>query len=740
MKILKRLFFLKDRVLLLILALSFFLNIYGLYPNFYLHQKEPQLWKTADRIFYNIVHDFNFDPVFTSGPLKLDTNSTYYLSYSPWIYYLQALVRGGVLGFTYTIHNLTNYDFNSPQAFKSAETFKDFVNPQTTVYLHTLLIWFSRFTTAVLGIVSVYLIYITTSELFKKKEISFLAAASLAVMPLFVRESHYATVDIFQSLFFILALLASSKILKKPTIRSYLLAGLILGFTTAIKYFPIMVVPFLFFHFSKAKWGLFNKNLVATVAAFLAGFIFGNPYLLIHPREIYDIYIFNMNFYSVDQFYNPISLIEKFAPRYLHLFHFKFLINEGILLIPLTLAIIGFISGVKKYTLVTAAISSVVIFNTLFISLYIATVYDYLPLPMLPYLAILIGLGLYTFFLKMKSVKKLKDIYSKLVQIILLVVFAPSLLKDLEADAACSQQINEYQAKDWVEQNIPPGTHLAVQPDVQLKEYWPEVLRSEVNTDFSLAELQQKNVSYLGISEGYLNRFLQWSSDLISPPKEILQNQYPNLVLSELQKRAVLVKDFKKPKLCTNTIISIYKLPDKENEARVTVNNYPFDNPESFSEWELINRHGIDSEAKIIFDIKEGSNKPGSLYYRYQKGGLNKFRHLGTLLYSQPVYSPQIQAIPNKKFTAVAQIRQEKTPLNQMVDGFLRLDFYNKSPDDPPLLTAISPRVKGTDFQKISVTAISPQGTNFIRIGFQSLGAGDFGGFWVDDVGLLIED
>lgn len=737
-KLLKKITLFKNKILVLILTLSFLVNIFGLYPNYYLHQKEPNIWKMTDRIFSNIVHDFNFDPVFTSGPINLNENSTYYLSYGPWVYYLHVIIRGSVLVLIYFIHTLTNFSFGYHDVISPFGSFKTFINTQTFLNFLNLLTWTSRFTTSLFGTASVYLIYITSLKLFKKSNIAIFSSLSLALFPLFVRESHYITPDIYQCFFYILAFYKTSNILLKQSYKNYLIAGLLIGFATSIKYYPILLIPLIFFHLSKTGYSFMNRNLLISLFSFIAGFILGNPFILIHPTEIYKIYLFNMNFYSLGQFYFPNSILEKIAPRYFHFFHFKFLITDGVLLFPLVVSLIGFVYGLKKFRIITLIILTLILINIVFITFYVATIYDYLPLPALPFIAILIGLGCNFIIEKIYSYKK-KFIGSILISSILFVLFVPSLIKDLQAGYACSQEINEYQLKEWISKNIPKGTNLAVTPDVQLKESWKGVSRSEISSDFSLLELQQSDVNYFIVSEGYLNRFTYWSTDFLNPPQELVNNQYPILVVSELNKKAIIVREFKKIKLCTNTRFTVYKLPQKETEVKSIYREYNFQNVQMVKDWELVNKGKIESEATVLFDPIGGSNKSGSLYYHFKKGALNKYRYLGKLFYTQPIYSPAVEATENRKYTVNGKVRQEKYPFDIVLDGFLRLDFY-KSVEEKPLLSVISPRAKGYEFKKLSVTSIAPIGTKFLKIGFQGIGANDFGGFWVDDIQLLIDD
>ena len=707
-----------NKVLTIILLLSAFLNIFGLFPNFYLHQKEPGLLDAADHILINTVSNLNPDPYVPPDPFR----------YGSIIYHFHSLVRGNAIAFMYSIHKFTGYDFRTPQAFSSSHL-KEMYTKDTIFLLQDHLTWVSRLTTAIFGVLVVFLTFLISLKLLKNKLIAYLSAVALSVTPLFVRESHYATPDIPQLFLILLSFLFSIKFWEKPTSKNYFLAGLFVGLQTSLKYFPISILPFLYLHFLVSSWKFFNKNFLLAVLSMFLGYIAGQPYIFVHGSEIWQGFTLQLNWYTPDQLTNSRSFLARILPSYLHFFHFKFAISHAILILPLLVALLGLIYGWLKERKAILIILIIPTFNTLFISLYLATVYEYLPLPSLPFIAILTGLGLWHIL----NWFVFSPFKAAVFLVLLTVVFSMSLFDDIRSDFACSKQINPFEARQWIHDSIPAGTRLAYQSGVLVADAWPETLKSEKDNSFSMAELQDKGILYSAIERGYANPFTNWEIDVPFVPSKIANNQFYSIVLEQYAKQATLIKSFEKPDMCTDSQIYIYKLSPKLDPATNSYQDFSFNNQGDFKKWQL--DRVKESEVVATFDPAEGRNKPGSIYYHYQRGILNKYRS-EWFYYSSPIFSPFLEAEENQKYTLTGFVKQEKLPGKLLPDGYLRLDFYD-SKKDKPFLRVITPRSTGYSWEKLLVSAISPTNTKFIRVGFQSLAFNEFGGFWIDDVQLF---
>ncbi len=156
-----------------------------------------------------------------------------------------------------------------------------------------------------------------------------LAAAFLGMAFIHVRDSHYATNDVPATFLLVLSVGASLELLRQPTLRPYLLAGLLGGLATSTKYNAgLFVVPLVFAHLlarsspHPAKLGYVNPLpegegaeapspsgrglgvraarkarailgarsiffLAAALAAAALGYLFGTPYTLLTPDKFW---------------------------------------------------------------------------------------------------------------------------------------------------------------------------------------------------------------------------------------------------------------------------------------------------------------------------------------------------------------------------------------------------------------------------------------------------------------------
>ncbi len=95
--------------------------------------------------------------------------------------------------------------------------------------------WLARLTGALLGTAGVALAFATGAALFGRR-VGLLAAAFLAVSFLHVRDSHYGVNDVPSAALLALSVYFDARLLRRPALRWYLLAGLAGGLATSTKY------------------------------------------------------------------------------------------------------------------------------------------------------------------------------------------------------------------------------------------------------------------------------------------------------------------------------------------------------------------------------------------------------------------------------------------------------------------------------------------------------------------------
>ncbi len=709
-------------LLILVILLSLVLNTLGIFPNTLLHQKEPVLFKPANSILLNIFQKGDLDPNVEPYPFI----------YGSSIIYLQSLIRGITLFVIYNVHGLTGFDFGAKEAFFDVTNFQQFVTEKTIYFFQDALRIASRFTTVLFGVGTVYLTYKIAEALYKKRSIALLSALALSVTPLWVRDAHYSTPDIPQNFLFLMAFLFSIKLWQKPTAKNYFLGALFVGLSSSVKYFPLSLLPFLYFHFLVSKFQFFNSKLLLSIPTIFIGYFLGMPYLFVHYREILANFNFAAGWYAPKALAENQSILQKLIPPYFHAFHFKFALDYAILPGPLVLALIGFLANFRKYWVRTLAILIIPLANTMFITNYLEVTFDYLPMPSLPFFAILTGLGSY--FLATWLIKKV-DLAKNLAFVgVLIIGFGQSFVSNVSSDIACSRQITVEQGKSWITEFIPRGTPLAVQPNVRVANAWPEVLRSEIKSRYSIEELQEKNIKFSAVISGYTELYNIWSSDLFYPSQYMVNNQFIQLVAKEYQDRATLVKEFTKPKMCFDNQLFIYQLPEKLPEVAQQVKSFDFVDENDFQNW-ILNADNL-KQVDLQFSSDEGYSQKGSLKYQHTRLPLSRFTLSQLLFYSPPVYSPSIEAIPNITYTTSGWVKTTDESLAKAPDGFLRLDFYEEE-NAVPLVVYLTPRATKVDWQKLTTTGQSPKNAKFLKIGFQTIAAAESGEFWVDDVVLF---
>lgn len=109
------------------------------------------------------------------------------------------------------------------------------------------------------------------------------AGLTLAVLPLHVKHSHYGTVDVAAAFFFLVALGSLIDAWEHPQDTRLVEAGFLVGLATAVKYYPGLLVLWLWprpwLDKQGNPWGRWARVLVATVA----GFVVGSPFSLLDP-------------------------------------------------------------------------------------------------------------------------------------------------------------------------------------------------------------------------------------------------------------------------------------------------------------------------------------------------------------------------------------------------------------------------------------------------------------------------
>ncbi|MEE9337660.1 MAG: phospholipid carrier-dependent glycosyltransferase [Methylococcaceae bacterium] len=167
--------------------------------------------------------------------------------------------------------------------------------------------YFSRTITAIMGTLTVYIVYLIAKKMFNEK-VGLFSAFFLATAAGFVHLSHFASVDIPSVFWITLSFFCCLLILEKPTTFQCSMAGIAVGLAASTKYTGIlMVVPLLSAFVMCTKKAMpkhlrdyiLNKNLLIIILTVLGVFVAGSPFIVIDfPRFIAEF--IQLNFYIKD--------------------------------------------------------------------------------------------------------------------------------------------------------------------------------------------------------------------------------------------------------------------------------------------------------------------------------------------------------------------------------------------------------------------------------------------------------
>jgi len=155
--------------------------------------------------------------------------------------------------------------------------------------------WFfliGRSASAILGTASILLVYRITKEAYPKAPSAALIGASLfTMMPMAVEYSHYAVVDMPLTFMILAALLFIVRISRNGRLGDYALGGLCIGLAIGTKYsgvfvlFPLIAAHLLAEDAGGSRPRLFSRSLAVSAICAAAGFVAACPFSVLDHRQ-----------------------------------------------------------------------------------------------------------------------------------------------------------------------------------------------------------------------------------------------------------------------------------------------------------------------------------------------------------------------------------------------------------------------------------------------------------------------
>jgi 4-amino-4-deoxy-L-arabinose transferase-like glycosyltransferase len=153
--------------------------------------------------------------------------------------------------------------------------------------------WICRWVSVVAGVATVLAVYSVGFQAYERRASALLAAAALAVNPIHVRDSHFATVDITMTLFVTLSLAFAIRACRDASFLHFGLAGLFAGLAMSAKYNGALVfVGVLVAAFQARergpKWSPAVKRFLAACATMALAFALTSPYVFLRFGRFLD--------------------------------------------------------------------------------------------------------------------------------------------------------------------------------------------------------------------------------------------------------------------------------------------------------------------------------------------------------------------------------------------------------------------------------------------------------------------
>lgn len=392
-----------------------------------------------------------------------------------------------------------------------------------------------RITSALLGTLTIYLVYRTGRLLFKNPFIGLLAALIFTITPLNVVQTHYLETDVPLAFMATLCFMAAYAILKKKGTASFLIGGLLYGLTFSTKpnglmmAFPFLVV-LVYLLRENPTWGgikaLTPKILLFVLATFL-GIILGAPGLVLNfSQVITPIVSFVWNLSEIKTGSWQGSWLEgPQASRFGWALHF---LREGFGLPWMILAALGILYFIYRREQEGLLLLAFPVGYFFIVGFWGRRFGERDLVVMMPFLSLLAA----GFLMRAVAPPEKNRLRGWLLAALVLGLSINPLWDSLQLLYHYWQVDNRVFAQQWIQRNLPPGSTLA------LDGYAPKDL------DFPLAplnyhfppEVYQKEANYLVTSSSDSDRFFS----IITGRTLALEGRH----LLALEQRFQLIKEF----------------------------------------------------------------------------------------------------------------------------------------------------------------------------------------------------
>jgi len=322
-----------------------------------------------------------------------------------------------------------------------------------------------RLTSAIFGTATVLLTYLIGKYTYGRRS-GLLASCFLTFTFLHARDSHYAVNDVPMTFLAMASILCSVLVCQRGSTRYYLLASLFAGLATATKYSAALAtIPFLLAHFLSHPAGLrhipaklISGKLLKGLATLGAAYLIASPYSLLDSRAFMeDIRLLSLRGATG---FKGLQLADVSG----WVFYLRTL-NWGMGYGLLLLSIVGLLFAAFRHTKEDLLLISFPLALYLFLGRQ-AMFFARFIIPALPILVLLAARVLLVAISRLPLPGQAKNYVLATAVVAILLQPACSIIRH---DYLLTREDTRTMAKDWIEENIPPGAKIIMEP------YTPEL-------------------------------------------------------------------------------------------------------------------------------------------------------------------------------------------------------------------------------------------------------------------------
>lgn len=392
----------------------------------------------------------------------------------------------------------------------------------------------ARITGAVLGVGVVLIVFLVGRSLFGMRG-GLVAASFMAVMPLHVKYSHYAHVEIPGVFVMMLAFWAALQIWKNGLSRWYVFTGLAIGMAAATQFWALAIGAALLLahggHVWKTGWSLrsiFRPAFLLSLGLIPVGFFLVSPWSVIHYKQ-------NLPVYQQLSLRGAAGDLGHTRPHVLWPLYSRSqdwsvsFTSAGLIWeTPVLVFVLAVAGGIVSYqkrdwqVFVMLAVLAIILFLAISGAMRLYAVKRLLPLS--PLLALLAAY----------AVVQLRRRWPWLAAAIVVVVLASTLWSVAAFDAAYAGGSTHARAVIWAEENIPTGATVLQSAALRLLE-WDDarhtIIRfSQVYASFTaddpevahdrakpLSDWIQEGVDYIVLDSRLVDRYYDATSERLYP-------------------------------------------------------------------------------------------------------------------------------------------------------------------------------------------------------------------------------